>query len=196
MHPRPAQSWEYLHKFPRRSLAHRQPVDCARLKFLQQLHLHLLTQPLSKWTFNMPETVVISRFQHWSPLWNPSYFPVCPSMSCYEMSSFMNLSLCLESSVVPSSSLPLTEKKIMTSSLKCLSMQLLLNMFNTDSEPVISYCFVLSSALFCHWRVIKHHLWKKERENCENFPESLVLVVIATFLLLCFMISIVWLMPN
>lgn len=127
-----------------------------------------LTQPVSKWTFNMPETVVISRFQRWSPLWNPSYFPVCPSMSRCEMSSFMNVSLCLESSVVPSSSLPFTEKKnSLTSPLKCFSMQLLLYMFiiNIDSEPVILYCFVLSSALFGHWSVtIKHHLWKKNEK--------------------------------
>lgn len=127
------------------------PVEYARLVFLQQLHL--LTQPVTKWTFNMPETVVISRFQHWSPLWNPSYFPVCPSMSRCKMSSFMNVSLCLESSVVPSSSLPFTEP------LTYFSMQLLLYMFNIDSEPVILYCFVLSSALFCHWSVtVKHHL--------------------------------------
>lgn len=44
-------------------------------------------------------------------------------------------------------------------------MQLLLYMFNIDSEPVILYCFVLSSALFCH----KTPSMKKERENCENF---------------------------
>lgn len=77
-----------------------------------------LTQPVSKWTFNMPETVVISRFQHWSPLWNPSYFPVCPSMSRCKMSSFMNVSLCLESSVVPPHRYPLQKKKFINKPFK------------------------------------------------------------------------------
>lgn len=113
----------------------------------------------------MPQTVVISCFQHWSLLWNPSYFPVCPSMSCYEMSSFMNVSLCLESSVVPFSWLPLKKNKNVNKLTK-----MFLHAHITDSD----FSIVLLSLRKSY-----------EKDNCENSPESFfALFFIATFL--CF----------